>query len=347
VHQRAAELGRRVEVIAESDLNDPRVVQPAAVGGLGFDAQWADDFHHALESELIGRQSPYAADYGSFADIARAMRAAFVYTGQYCSRRRRHFGAPPELTGADQFVVFIQNHDQVGNRAHGERLGQLISFAQRKLAACAYLLAPFVPLLFMGEEYGEPHPFLYFTSHHDRGLVEAVRRGRKAEFAHFAGQAEPPDPQAVETFQRSRLQLELHQEGEHAALFQLYRALLRLRRELPALARLSKHDLEVITRAPDKLLLVHRWNGPDHTLLALNFGDQERRLTLDRPTGCWRKRLDAADPRFGGGGSPAPAELPAQPQATLQLGPWAAVLYELRGDLLLPERERAIEGVAQ
>ncbi|HEU5424814.1 MAG TPA: malto-oligosyltrehalose trehalohydrolase [Nitrolancea sp.] len=329
VHQRAAELGRHVELIAESDLNDPRVVQGAPLGGLGFDAQWADDFHHALEAQLIGARSPYIADYGSFGALARALRQALVYTGQYAPRRRRHFGAQPEQTAADQYVVFIQNHDQVGNRAHGERLGQLVPLARRKLAACAYLLAPFLPLLFMGEEYGEPHPFLYFTSHHDQRLVEAVRRGRKAEFAHFTGQAEPPDPQAVETFARSKLQLDLHTQGEHAALFRLYQELLRLRRALPALAKLSKDDLEVVSRAPDKLLAVHRWDGPSHAVLVLNLSDEASTLALELPGGRWAKRLDAAAPRFGGPGASAPDGFEANPFATLELAPWATAVYEL------------------
>ncbi|HET7034618.1 MAG TPA: malto-oligosyltrehalose trehalohydrolase [Thermomicrobiaceae bacterium] len=329
VRQRAAELGRGVVLIAESDLNDPRVIHEPPLGGLGFDAQWADDFHHALEVELIGAQSPYFTDYDSFGDLARAMRQAIVYTGQYAPRRRRHFGAPPEQTAADQFVVFIQNHDQVGNRAHGERLGQLVPLPQRKLAACAYLLSPFLPLLFMGEEYGEPHPFLYFTSHGDQRLVEAVRRGRIAEFAHFAGQPEPPDPQAEATYERSKLQLDLHAEGEHAALFRLYQALLGLRGALPALARLSKEDLEVVSRAPEKLLALHRWDGPSHALVALNLSGEPHVLLLELPVGRWVKRLDAAEARFAGPGASGPDDFEAGPLATLPLAPWAAVVYEL------------------
>lgn len=328
VHRRAAHLGRRAHVIAESDLNDPRVVLPPALGGYGLDAQWSDDFQHAVESELIGERSVYYPDFGTFHDLVRAMRQAYVYTGQYSVRRQRRFGAPPRDARADQFVVFIQNHDQVGNRALGERLSRLVGFPQRKVAAATYLLSPFVPMLFMGEEYAEPHPFLYFVSHGDPALVAAVRQGRREEFA-FREHVEPPDPQAVETFEESKLQLNLHTEGEHGALFRLYQDLLRLRRELPALAHLSKDDLEVMPRAPERVLLVHRWLGQQGALLALSFSDQEQTVRLGLPAGRWVKRLDAHDERYGGPGASGAEsfEVADDGDLTLTLAPWSVLVY--------------------
>ncbi len=328
VRRRAAALGRRCHVIAESDLNDPRVIYPRALNGLGFDAQWADDVHHALESQLIGERSPYWADFGSFDSLARALRQGFVYTGQYSPRRGRRFGAPPRLAEPRQFVAFIQNHDQTGNRAAGERLGHFVSLDERKLAAGALLLSPFVPLLFMGEEYGEPHPFLYFTSHTDPDLVEAVRRGRKEEFAHHGWQGEPPDPQAEETFQRSKLQWGLREQGEHAALLGWYRELLRLRRALSALAALSFDQMEVFPREAERLLLVHRWSGDHHVLIALSFAREDRAVALTLPDGRWEKRLDAADRRWGGPGARAPETLVARPELQLTLRPRDCLLYE-------------------
>lgn len=200
VHRRAERLGRRVYVIGESDLNDPRVIQPRVVGGYGLDGQWSDDFHHALHSLLTGERSGYYQDFGKLVHLARAFREGYVYTGQYSAYRRRQHGDWPRLCDACQFVVFAQNHDQVGNRARGERLSTLVSFDGLKLAAGMVLLSPFVPLLFMGEEYGETAPFLYFTSHSDPTLVEAVRKGRLEEFAAFGCEDEVPDPQDEATF---------------------------------------------------------------------------------------------------------------------------------------------------
>ena len=213
VHGRAAELGRQAVLIAESDLNDPKLILPREVGGYGLDAQWADDFCHALEVQLVGEESAYAEDFGDFAQLGKALRQAFVYTGEYSQSRRRRFGRSPEPARRDQFVVFLQNHDQVGNRPGGERLGHRITFAQQKLAAATVLLSPFVPLLFMGEEYGEPNPFLYFTDHGDPELVEAVRAGRRAGFARLEWDDAAPDPQDIATFERSRVQPELRPRG--------------------------------------------------------------------------------------------------------------------------------------
>jgi maltooligosyltrehalose trehalohydrolase len=253
-------VGPRSIVIAESGLNDPRVIRPEAVGGLGFDAQWADDFHHALRVLLTGDRDGYYEEFGAVADLAKAYHRPFVHDGQYSTHRRRRFGAPAEDRRPEQFVVFDANHDQVGNRALGDRLpGEA-----RPLAALCTLLSPFTPMLFMGEEYGEPAPFQFFTDHIDPEIAEATRAGRRREFAAFAqfeGE-EVPDPQDPETFERSKLT----RRGD-PELQALYRDLLALRREL------GDSETEVLGFDEDEKWLRVRRGEME---LALNFASEAR-----------------------------------------------------------------------
>ena len=179
VYQQARGLGRRVVVIAESDLNDVRIINPSQKGGYALDAQWNDDFHHALHTLLTKERKGYYQDFGDLNHLAKALGEGFVYSGQYSYFRRRRHGNPSGHLPPAKWVVFSQNHDQVGNRPQGERLSTLISFEALKLAAAMVLLSPNIPLLFMGEEYGEEAPFLYFVSHSDPALIEAIRQGRK------------------------------------------------------------------------------------------------------------------------------------------------------------------------
>jgi maltooligosyltrehalose trehalohydrolase len=219
-------IDRRALVIAESGLNDPQVIRPVEIGGFGHDAQWADDFHHALRVLLTGDRDGYYADFGALADLAKAFRRPFVHDGTYSPFRRRRFGAPADDRPPAQFVVFSQNHDQVGNRAFGDRLPEEVV----PLAAFCALLSPFTPMLFMGEEYGERAPFQFFTDHIDVRIARATREGRRSEFARFAAYAgKLPDPQAPETFARSKLTRE-----RDPRLCALYAELLRVRRALPA-----------------------------------------------------------------------------------------------------------------
>ena len=265
-------LPRKRLSIAESDLNDPRVFQPPEQYGLGFDSQWADDYHHALHALLTGEQDGY---YQSFPPrvslLARVLGKGYLYVGQHSPYRGRKYGADPRTRDGARFVVSSQNHDQVGNRMMGERVTTLVSREKVRLAAAAILLSPFVPMLFMGEEYGETAPFQYFTSHEDPDLIEAVRKGRLEEFDDFDWTGVPPDPHAEETFRRSKLT-----RVEDASLRQLYRELLRLRRERPALRTLDLASIE--TQADDErgVLLVRRWTESDEVRLAFNFSDEER-----------------------------------------------------------------------
>jgi len=272
VRERASQLGRRIWTFAESNLNDPRVITPAEQLGLGFDSQWNDDYHHALHVLLTGEQSGYYEGYGRVSDLARAMREGYFWTGQLNPYRGRRFGAKAQTRDGAQFVVCAQNHDQVGNRMHGDRLSKLVSYPQLRLAAAVIVLSPFLPMLFMGEEYGEPAPFQYFTSHSDADLIEAVRKGRREEFEEFAWVGEAPDPHDEETFRRSRLDLSLKTRDHHAELWDLYRDLFRIRRETPALRALDMTKVETIADDEQRTLVVKRGDAT----IAFNFSAEER-----------------------------------------------------------------------
>jgi len=273
--------GHRHLLIAESDLNDARIISPRELGGFGLDAQWADDLHHNLHALLTGERNGYYADFGSLEQFAKCLREGYTYSGQYSAYRRRRHGNSPADRPAKQFIVCTQNHDQVGNRMHGERLSSLVSFEALKLAAAAVLLSPYVPLLFMGEEYAETAPFLYFVSHGDPGLVEAVRQGRKKEFRAFHPDAEPADPQSTETFARSRLQWELRDSSTHRIMLDYYKVLFQLRTQTPALAHLDKATLEVNCLAPQRIILLHRWHKDSHAVVLLSFNTSD--VTLPAP----------------------------------------------------------------
>lgn len=226
-------VGRRIHLVAESDLNDPRVLWESERGGHGLGAQWSDDFHHAVHAFLTGERRGYYDGYGTARQLAEVMNTPFLYAGNYCRHRGRKHGAPPVGLGGDRFVVCIQNHDQVGNRARGDRLSKILgSPAKQRLAASLMLLSPHLPLLFMGEEYGEENPFPFFCSFCGRKLVQAVREGRKRELAGFLkGEEAIPDPDAVETFASARLRWAWDEGTVGAGLRRMYGDLLKARRE--------------------------------------------------------------------------------------------------------------------
>lgn len=237
----SARVGRPVYLIAESDLNDPRLLLPPSRGGFGLDGQWADDFHHAVHAALTGERHGYYADFGSRAQLAQVMEGPYLYAGSYSQARGRKHGAPlPPEIGGDCFVVCLQNHDQVGNRARGDRLTRLLSSpAQRRLAVSLLFFSPYLPLLFMGEEYGEENPFPFFCSFSDPQLIANVRVGRKREFTEFYWQGEVPDPQDVATFEMARLNGTWTDQPAAVILRRLYRDLLAARRTWPALRDFS------------------------------------------------------------------------------------------------------------
>ncbi len=233
----AAQQRRPLFLIAESDRNDPRLVRGRDAGGYGLDAAWADEWHHALHSALTGDVSGYYEDFGPLSLLAKALRQAWVYDGMYSPHRQRVHGRPPAGLDGSQFVVCTQNHDQVGNRAAGQRASALMSHGRLKVAAALLLTGPFVPLLFQGEEWGARTPWQYFTDHDDAGLGQAVSTGRRQEFADFGWDpADVPDPQLAATFSRSRLDWAELTRPPHADLLAWYRELIALRRRLPELA---------------------------------------------------------------------------------------------------------------
>jgi len=327
IHARAEQLNRRVYLIAESALNDTRVIRMRELGGYGLDAQWNDDFHHALHTLLTGDRTGYYQDFSQLRDLAKAFREGFVYSGEYSPYRRRRHGNSSRDIPAHRLVVFAQNHDQVGNRMGGERLSQLTSHEGMKLAAGVVLLSPFIPLLFMGEEYGETAPFSYFVSHSDPDLVETVRRGRREEFAAFGWKDEPPDPQDEATFLRAKLRHSLRRKDRHKVLLELYRDLLQFRREIPALANESKDDMEVSDYEGKKVLVIKRWSGSDEAVVVFSFGELPTTVTIPFPEGRWRKRMDSAEERWHGPGSHIPHELGSHGEVIISLQPHAFVLF--------------------
>jgi maltooligosyltrehalose trehalohydrolase len=222
-------LRRNFVLIAESDLNDPRLVQPPLRGGLGLNAHWADDFHHAVHRFFTGETDGYYADFHGLEDVATALRHGYVYQGQYSRHRGRRHGRPPRGVDADQIVVSAQNHDQIGNRAQGERLSMMLGVPELKSIAALTLLSPFVPLLFQGEEWGAKTPFLYFTDHENAELGRLVAEGRSKEFSSFSWQGAVPNPQEVETFTRSKLDWSELSKPPHDELLEWYRQLIQLR----------------------------------------------------------------------------------------------------------------------
>jgi len=327
VHSQAKTLNRQVFLFPESAANDSRLVRARELGGYGLDAQWNDDFHHALRGVLTGERSGYYVDYGEFRQLVKAYREGFVYSGEYSKHRRRRHGTSTQDIPAERFVVFSQNHDQVGNRMLGERLSQLVSFEALRLAASTVILSPFIPLLFMGEEYSEVAPFQYFISHSDPQLVDAVRNGRRHEFSAFSWQGEPPDPQDEATFMRAKLSHQLKREGKFRALWEFYRELLLLRKDLKPLAELSKEQCAVLGFDNQRVLLLRRWSGSEVVMTIFNFNEETVSLVVPMARGRWRKMLDSSEARWQGLGSSLPVEFECWENVEFRLAPTSVALF--------------------
>ncbi|MDF0664740.1 MAG: malto-oligosyltrehalose trehalohydrolase [Nitrospira sp.] len=304
VHDQAARLGRRIFVTAESALNDARVVTLPEQGGYGMDAQWNDDFHHALRTVLTKERAGYYQDYDGLKHFATALRDGFIYSGQYSRYHRRRHGNSSTSCAPSRFIVFSQNHDQIGNRAIGDRLSTQVPFTALKVAAAAVLLSPNIPLLFMGEESGETAPFLYFIDHGDSALVEAVRRGRRAEFASFAWEGKIPDPQDPLTYERSRVKIDGPLNPCRAAMLKWTRELISLRKAIPSLGAGGADSRDhVLDHEEENVLVAHRRGvqGPD-ALVVLSFNNAPVSVLLREPEGRWLLRLESTAQEFGGDG---------------------------------------------
>jgi maltooligosyltrehalose trehalohydrolase len=330
VRREADRLNRRMFLIAESAANDARLVRGRERGGYGLDAQWNDDFHHCLRTLFTGECDGYYRDYGQFTQFVKSYREGFAYSGDYSPFRRRRHGSSSRDIPAGRLVVFAQNHDQVGNRMLGDRLPRSVSFSELKLAAGLVILSPFIPLLFMGEEYGETAPFPYFISHSDDALIEAVRRGRREEFAEFAWQREVPDPHAEATFLSAKLDHDLRAGGDHRVLLEFYRALVRLRKSLPALSRLDKNGMSVITNEKEKCLAVYRRGAGDHALLLANLSAGQAAMELFTAAGRWRKLIDSAERQWLGDGSELPDEFHGGEQRLVTLPRRSMALFQMQ-----------------
>jgi maltooligosyltrehalose trehalohydrolase len=272
VEMLSATLTRRLTLIAESDLNDSRVVTPREAGGLGMDAQWSDDFHHALFAVLSPEpRKGYYADFGEFGQLAKALEQNFVYDGIYSKYRGRVHGRLAGYLSQHRFLGYIQNHDQVGNRALGDRVREIVGFDRAKIAAAFVLMGPFIPMLFQGEEWAASSPFQYFADH-DEEMARLVSEGRKKEFAAFGWTPESiPDPEDPETFERSKLKWDEANEGEHAEMLDWYRQLIRLRREIPSLTDGEPGHTSVTYSEQDKWLSMERGD----VTVSCNLGETE------------------------------------------------------------------------
>ncbi|HNU71216.1 MAG TPA: malto-oligosyltrehalose trehalohydrolase [Thermodesulfobacteriota bacterium] len=323
IHDYAERINRRIYLIPESDLNDTRLIRCRELGGFGMDAQWNDDFHHALHALMTNERDGYYCGYGQIQDLAKAYREGFVYSGQYSPYRKRNYGTSSEAIPGHQLIIFSQNHDQIGNRMLGERLSSLVSLEAQKLAAGLVLLAPYLPLLFMGEEYGERAPFQYFVSAGDPELAKAVAEGRKQEFAEFAKGIEPPDPQAKETFLACKLDHACKEKEEHQLIYDLYRILIQMRTAIPCLRSLDKEKMEVLSFPADQTLMVRRWTGASEALILFHCGDNRVLLNIGFPEGYWEKLIDTSETQWHGPGSLIPEVIQGGEDTELTLSPWS------------------------
>ncbi|AEB45763.1 malto-oligosyltrehalose trehalohydrolase [Micromonospora maris] len=276
VESLSVHLGRPLSLIAESDLNDPRLISPREAGGYGLQAQWNDDAHHALHTLLTGERQGYYGDFGTMECLAEVLTGAFFHTGTWSSFRNRQHGRPVDpRTPGHRFVAYLQNHDQIGNRAVGDRLSASLSPAMLRVGAVLLMASPFTPMMFMGEEWAASTPWQYFTSHPEPELATAVVLGRRQEFATHGWTAEAvPDPQDRQTFVRSRLDWAELDKPEHRAMYDFYRRLIALRKSRPELS--DPHLFAVEVRHGDRFLVMRRGG----CLVAANLADKPQRVTL-------------------------------------------------------------------
>jgi maltooligosyltrehalose trehalohydrolase len=328
-HAVANSLGRRAYLIAESDLNDVRVINPVEAGGYGLDAQWNDDFHHSLNAILTGTRRGYLADFGRIADLRKALTDSFVFDGRYSAYRHRHHGNSSARQPGDRFVVFTQNHDQVANAAAGTRLSQLITPMAQKLAAMVLVCAPNLPMLFMGQEFSASTPFFYFTSFVDAALAKAVSEGRKREYEGFLHDQPFADPQEFETFARSRLNWEEPSQPEHSAILDFYRSLFALRRKHPCLSNCRK-DLATVecNEAQGWLSITRDDPSGSGALVLCNFRDDVRDIAVPDRGRAWRLALWNGEARFGNqADDPAPPATLDGHGRVVKLSGFGAALY--------------------
>ncbi len=325
VDELSARLDKSLYLIAESDLNDTRIIRDRDQGGFGLHAQWSDDFHHALHTLLTAENKGYYEDFGTCEALAIALRERFVYSWKYSKFRKRFHGSVATDYPSSQFVICAQNHDQIGNRMMGDRLTHLVSFEGLKLSAGLLLTAPYVPMLFMGEEYGEDAPFLYFIDHSDPDLLEAVRCGRAEEFKDFQGEEEPPDASDPQTYEKSKLNWSARYEGKQQQLWHFYQRLIQLRKQLQLGKDSVSDDLSVFSEEQCKVVYYQRELSEGYLLCLMNFSQHPSTVKLPTLQGPWQKQISSADAQWGGPGDALPNTLEAE---KLTLPPQSFALYQ-------------------
>jgi maltooligosyltrehalose trehalohydrolase len=328
-HHQARLLGREAWLIAESDLNDPRVINSPRICGHGIDAQWNDDFHHSLHALLTGSRNGYFADFGRIGDLSKALTDGFVYDGRRSIYRQRRHGASSKSNPGQQFVVFNQNHDQIANADAGKRLSALLTSEQQRLAAVILMCAPNLPMLFMGEEFGASAPFNYFTSFDDPALAKAVSEGRRREYESFFRDRPFPDPQAPETFAGSQIDWAETARSPHREFLALNRALILLRKQNRCLSNCRKDLTEVDFNEDERWMLIRRGDSSDgNALLFCNLSPETRTVPMPRDASGFELVLFTGEERFGGtAAAPSPPAILDSSSAGIEISRFSAALY--------------------
>jgi len=330
VHRYRVKQQRQVYLFAENDTNDMRLINPVEYGGYGLDAQWCDNFHHALRALLTGETTGYYEDFGQFNQMVKAYTDGYVYTGEYSRYRQRSHGGPIGERPTSQLVVFCQNHDQVGNRKCGDRLSAVQSLDRLLLAAGTVLLSPYLPLVFMGEEYGERAPFHYFVGFTDPELVASILRGKHEEHASGVCEGEIPDPAAEATFLESKIDVSLPREGEQALIREFYRILLGFRKKFSAFGVFDRKRMEVTGYAQQKVLIFRRDGDADTLVSIFSFSNQQEQITHRLPPGTWEKILDSSASHWRGQGEASPATLTVPDSGAIPaitVNPYSVLVY--------------------
>ena len=301
------ETGRKHYLIAESHLNDVRYINPVAKGGYGIDAQWSDDFHHAVHTLVTREKQGYYFDFGNPQQLSKSIKKTFVFDGNYSGFRKKSYGNSAKNNPGEQFVIFNQNHDQIGNRLRGDRLISLTDFEIAKTIAGAMFVTPNIPMLFMGEEYGERNPFYYFVNHINPELNRLVREGRKNEFKDFYTYTDTPlNPDDLKAFEDSKLGWNIENDPEKKAMFNFYRELIQLRKNHPILQNPDKDNIEI--SEDGRIFILKRWKNNSRLLAVLNFEEKPGSAKVNLGPGeKMDKILDSADTKWNGPGEIAQA----------------------------------------
>ncbi|MCX2575169.1 malto-oligosyltrehalose trehalohydrolase [Pedobacter sandarakinus] len=300
VEQLSKYTGKPYHLIAELDLNDNKYINPNEQCGYGIQAQWVDEFHHTLRVAAGQTKTGYYEDFNGLADLAKSYKDAYVYDGQYSFHRKKKFGKKALGNPGEQFVVFSQNHDQVGNRMLGERTSQLVSFEMLKLLAGAVFCSPYIPLIFMGEEFGATNPFQFFISHTDPALIEAVREGRRKEFSAFHTAEENPDPQSEHTFLNSKVDWNSLSQPSHKMLLDYYQYLIAIRKSNPVFSNLNRENLQAYPFEKQNCLAIERWQGMQRVLCLMNFSEVDQTIQLQQSLNQYQNILNSAAQNWGG-----------------------------------------------